>query len=42
MTEQEKILKKKKRNFFIISIAIGVAVLSFKVFAEYKMAKMKV
>tara|TARA_R110000744_G_scaffold232318_5_gene350408 strand:+ start:1605 stop:1730 length:126 start_codon:yes stop_codon:yes gene_type:complete len=41
MTEQEKI-EKKKTNFFIISIAIGVAVLSFKVFADYKMAKMKV
>tara|TARA_R110002153_G_scaffold247149_2_gene403149 strand:+ start:528 stop:650 length:123 start_codon:yes stop_codon:yes gene_type:complete len=40
MTEQEKI-EKKKRNFFIVSVAIGVAILSFKVFADYKTAKMR-
>jgi hypothetical protein len=42
MTTDEEIIKKKKRNFIIIGVVIGVAVLSLKVFGDYKMNQMKI
>ena len=39
--EENENIKRKKRNFIIIGVAIAVLLVSFKGYADFRMAKLK-